>query len=308
MCDELAHWQVEEYYQDPDVEILGGARPGMTTMRTEGDDWGMVIMTSSPSIRRGVLWSMYDKYYGKDDDDYLIAHGPTRAFNPLVPQAEIDRALKEDPYKNRAEYLAEFLDSLEKFVDRAAAEACIAHGVFERPWQYGYSYVAFIDPATGSGPDSFTLCIGHVENGDTVVIDLLREWKPQPEPFKMHEVIDEICTLCKSYYIHKIISDKTGKWLESHFVHRGSVLLECSAKPKHELYLTMLPYVNSQRIKLLDHQRSIDQLLNLERTRTQIDHPPRQNDDLINAVAGVADIAIGRGGYNEALWKAAYDD
>jgi len=121
-----------------------------------------VTMASSPSIRRGVLWDCYDKYYGKDDPDFLVAKGATRDFNPLGPQAMVDRALKLDPYQNRAEYLAEFLESREKFVDRAAVEACIAKGMFERPWTYGTSYFCFIDPSTGTGPDSFTLCIGHV--------------------------------------------------------------------------------------------------------------------------------------------------
>jgi hypothetical protein len=271
----------------------------------------MVIMTSSPSIRRGVLWDMFDGYYGKDNLDYLVAKGTTREFNPLVPQAEVDRELKLDPYKNKAEYLAEFLESREKFVDPAAVETCISYGVFERPWVYGTTYFAFIDPATGTGPDSFTLCIGHVKNGNIIVIDLLREWRPSEPTFKVHEVIDEICNICKSYCtISKIVSDQTGKWLESHFSYQGGMMLETSAKPKHDLYLNLLPYVNSARIELLDAAsicggRAIDQLLNLERGRSKIDHPPRQNDDLINVVAGVADIAIGKyGGYltDYSLW------
>jgi phage terminase large subunit-like protein len=50
-ADELAHWQVEEYYQDPDVEILNAAKGGLATV--EQCDWGIVTMASSPSIRRG---------------------------------------------------------------------------------------------------------------------------------------------------------------------------------------------------------------------------------------------------------------
>jgi phage terminase large subunit-like protein len=61
-ADELAHWQVEEYYQDPDIEILNAAKGGLATV--EQCDWGIVTMASSPSIRRGVLWDCYDKYYG----------------------------------------------------------------------------------------------------------------------------------------------------------------------------------------------------------------------------------------------------
>jgi hypothetical protein len=142
-----------------------------------------------------------------------------------------------------------------------------------------------------------------VKGGNIIVIDLLREWRPSEPPFKVHEVIEEICNICKSYYIYKIVSDQTGKWLESHFNYQGGLMLECGAKHKHDLYLNLLPYVNSARIELLDEAsvcggRAIDQLLQLERGRSKIDHPPRGNDDLINVVAGVADIAIGKyGGY-----------
>ena len=123
-ADELAHWLTEEYLQDPDVAILNGARPGMLTVRSAG--WGMVTMASSPHIRRGELWNMFDKYYGKDDPNYLVARGTTREFNPTIPQEEIDRELARDPATNKAEYLAQFRDDLEEYVSRAAVEACIS--------------------------------------------------------------------------------------------------------------------------------------------------------------------------------------
>jgi hypothetical protein len=40
--DELAHWLVDEYYENPDVEVLGAARPGLMTTH------GPVLMMSSP--------------------------------------------------------------------------------------------------------------------------------------------------------------------------------------------------------------------------------------------------------------------
>jgi hypothetical protein len=297
ICDELAHWQVEEYLQDPDVAILGAARPGMLTMRAHG--WGQVIMASSPFIRRGVLWDTYNDHYGKDEPGFLVARGSTRDFNPLVPQAEIDRELARDYETNKAEYLGEWRDDLEQFVRREPVEADICKGVYERPWVAGTSYYAFMDPATGSGSDSWTLCIGHVKNGNIIVIDLLREWRP---PFKAHEVVEQITRLCKAYCITKITSDRTGKWTESQFTHFGGLTIDPAAKFKHDLYLNLLPYVNSLRIELLDHPRSVMQLLSLQRSRTKIDAPPGHNDDLVNAIAGVADIAIGKyGGYDHSM-------
>jgi hypothetical protein len=59
------------------------------------------------------------------------------------------------------------------------------------------------------------------------------------------------------------------------------------------LYRDLLPLLNSGRVELLDHPRSVAQLCGLERRtarggRDSIDHAPGAHDDLANAVAGVA--------------------
>jgi hypothetical protein len=45
----------------------------------------------------------------------------------------------------RLEYLAQFRDDLEEYVSRAAVEACISRGVFERPWVYGTTHFIPLD-------------------------------------------------------------------------------------------------------------------------------------------------------------------
>jgi hypothetical protein len=62
-----------------------------------------------------------------------------------------------------------------------------------------------------------------------------------------------------------------------------------------DLYVDLLPHINSCRIQLLDHTRLISQLCALERRnarggRDTIDHPPNGHDDIANAVAGLASI------------------
>jgi hypothetical protein len=175
IADELAHWRVDEYYENPDAAVLGAARPGLMTTH------GPLIMMSSPWARRGMLWDTYNKHFGpKGLPSVLVARGTTRDFNPTISQAEIDRELERDPETNRAEYLAEFRADLEQYVRREAVEACIAYGVYERPPLINESYHAFDDPATGSGEDSWTLAIGHSPHGkpNNVETDLLREWRP----------------------------------------------------------------------------------------------------------------------------------
>jgi hypothetical protein len=291
-ADELAHWFTDEGYANPDTQVLGAVRPAMLTTN------GMLFMASSPWGRRGVLWDTFNKNFGpKGKPSILVARGTTVQFNPLIAQETIDAELERDPELNSAEYLAEFRSDLEAYVRLEAVEACISRGWYEREPQMRETYVAFDDPATGSGEDSWALAIAHAQrnNANNVTVDLVREWKP---PFSAEAVIQEICGLCRQYRCYKIVSDRTGKWSEERFTSFGGVKRECTAKSKNDLYLGFLPVLNSGCVELLDHPRSINQILSLERTRTKIDAPPRQHDDCANAIAGAVDCALGRyGGY-----------
>jgi hypothetical protein len=64
----------------------------------------------------------------------------------------------------------------------------------------------------------------------------------------------------------------------------------------------MLPLINSGRIELLDHPKSINQICGLERRvarggRDSIDHAPGAHDDIANCIAGLASISNRYGGY-----------
>lgn len=292
IADELAHWHTDDYYVNPDVQVIGAARPGMLTTG------GMLLMASSPWGRRGMLWDTYNKHFGpKGKPNILVAKGTTIEFNPNISQEIVDGELERDPETNTAEYLAEFRSDLEQFVRLEAVEQCIARGRHELEPLPTETYHAFDDPATGSGEDSWALAIAHSPHGkpNNATIDLLREWKP---PFSADAVIKEICDLCRSYRCYKITSDKTGLWTTERFTQYGGVTRETTTKPKHDLYVGFLPVLNSACVELLDHPRSIAQLLNLERSRTRIDHPPRGHDDVINAIAGAVDVTLGKyGGY-----------
>jgi hypothetical protein len=287
IADELAFWYVEEHFANPDVEILSAARPGLLTTR------GPLIMASSPYARRGVLWETYRKHYGADGSPtILVAKGTTRDFNPTIPQEEIERELERDRIRNTAEYLAEFRTDIESFVAIEAVHACVSVGLYERAPVHGVNYVGFVDPSGGSS-DSFTLAIGHADlSKKTVVLDALREVKP---PFSPEQTTREFAELLKSYGITIICGDKyAGEWPVEQF-SKFAISYEQSAKPKSDLYVDLLPLINSGRIALLDDARLIAQLCGLERRtarggKDSIDHAPGGHDDVCNAVAGLAAI------------------
>jgi hypothetical protein len=281
IADESAFW-LSENSTNPDSEILAAVRPGLATTG------GPLFVISSPYARRGELWQLYFKHFGPAGDPaILVAQAASRVMNPSLPQSVINRAMERDATSASAEYLAQFRRDIETFVSIEAVRACVAWGVFERPPQSNLIYFAFVDCSGGGGTDSMALCIGHRNSSKgVIVIDTVRERRP---PFSPAEVCREFSQVLKSYRVHKLIGDKFGGGFPPEQFRAFDILFEQSAKAKSDLYIDLLPLVNSQRVELLDNPRLISQLTSLERRtarsgKDSIDHPPGGHDDLINAL------------------------
>jgi hypothetical protein len=282
----VAIWESDETAAEPDVEVLNAIRPGQATAGPNA----MLLCASSPHARRGALWEAYRKHYGQDGDPVLVWQAPTRAMNPSVPQAYIDRHMADDPARARAEYFAEFRTDVETFISREVVDAAIVPGRRELPRIEGARYTGFVDPSGGSS-DPMTLAICHGE-GDARgsrrwVSDVIREVRP---PFSPDAVVAEFAALLKAYGITIVWGDRYGGvWPRERFVTHG-ITYQVAGKSASELYLEFLPLMNSGRVELLDHARLITQLCQLERSpsrgRDRIDHPPGSHDDTINSVAG----------------------
>ena len=293
IADESAFWLTDDS-ANPDTEILNAVRPGLATTG------GPLFMISSPYARRGELWRTFQKHFGPNGDPLiLVAHGASRVFNPTLPQSVVDRAMERDPASAAAEYGANFRTDVEGFISVEAVRACVSTNVRERAPLRSVSYVGFVDPSGGSA-DSMCLAIGHFENAnETCVIDALREAKP---PFSPEFVVSEFATLLKTYHLFNISGDRyAGEWPREQFSKYG-IRYQPSAKPKSDLYVDLLPLINSRRIALLDHPKTINQLCSLERRtarggRDSIDHPPGQHDDVANVVAGAASLSVTVGSY-----------
>jgi hypothetical protein len=297
--DEICHWPTDEGSANPDTAICAAVRPALSTTR------GMMFLSSSPYSKRGELYSLWKKHYGPEGDPKIIVSQATsRQMNPTLSQATVDRAMERDPADARAEWLAEFRSDIGAFVDRDIIIACTMSGIRELPPAREISYQCFVDPSGGSS-DSFTLCIGHFDGTrDVCVADCLREWVP---PFSPEIVVAEIAQLLKSYHISSVIGDRFGgEWVREVFM-KHAVSYELSAMTKSQLYGALLPLLNSGRIDLLDNQRLMMQLVNLERrtarsSKESIDHPPGQHDDLANVVAGIGALCIATSGYSEYIY------
>lgn len=304
LCDELAFWPSDDA-AEPDYEILAAIKPGMATVSE-----AMLLCASSPYARRGSLFDAYRKHFGKDNDPVLVWQADTRTMNPTVSQSVIDEAMERDPASAAAEYGAEFRRDIESFINIEAVRACVSQGVFERAPQRSIAYHAFCDPSGGNA-DSMALAIGHRDYAkQTAVIDALREVRA---PFSPEAVVGEFAQLLKCYRVTQIVGDHyAGEWPVEQFAKFG-IRYEPSAKPKSNLYVDLVPLINSMRIDLLDDTKLINQLCALERRtarsgRDSIDHPPGAHDDVANAVAGVATAAINKYGNFDPTYAGFQDD
>ena len=162
---------------------------------------------------------------------------------------------------------------------------------FELPPVSDRAYVAFVDPASGSGADAMTLAVAHYEarEGQTVaVLDALREARP---PFSPEAIVAEFAALAQTYGVDRVTGDRyAGEWPREQFRKHG-VAYQLSEPARSDLYRETLPLLNSGAVELLDHRRLRAQLAGLERRagrggRDSIDHAPGAHDDLANAAAG----------------------
>jgi hypothetical protein len=309
VCDEISAWVSDENSANPDSEILIAIRPSLGTTD------GMLIAISSPYAQQGELWKAYHRHFGFQGDPLiLVAQAATQIINPTTKsgswQRKIDRAYEDDPVAASAEYGAQFRtdECSALFTRRAIEDVTIAgrHELLPR----GRNYVAFVDPAGGTGQDSMTMAVAHME-GDIAVLDAVREMRPT---FRPNAAVEEFAQLATSYDIIEVTGDNWGTgFVGGRFGDSGIGYIK-SKLDKSAIYRELLPLLNSGAIELLDDQRLVAQLAALERQpgkgKDRIDHPTGGHDDVANAVAGALVLAkgIGAEGGGDSLetWVKAF--
>jgi hypothetical protein len=243
----------------------------------------------SPHARRGEMWKTFSKHYGPQGSSaILVANGPTQLFNPTIKEGVIARAYEEDPQVAAAEWGGQFRSDLESYVSPETVAACTDRGIAFREYKPAIHYTAHTDPS-GGRQDSFTIAIGHCENGVSI-LDILLERKP---PFSPTDTVGEFCAVLKEFRIVQVEGDRYGaEFVQEQFRINGIRYIE-SEKTTSDYFAGFLPILTSGRTRLLDHKRLASQLCSLERrtsrvgAKDSIGHPPGGHDDLCASVAGL---------------------
>lgn len=279
--DESSFWR-DESSALPDIEAYRAVLPSL--IRTGGQ----LIGISTPYRKLGLLYQKYKKHFAVDDDDVLVVQGDSRIFNPTLSEADIVKAMADDPEAAISEWHAEFRTDIAAFLSDEDIDACVD---FDRPAELSprdtIGYHAFADPS-GGRHDAFTLCIAHKEDERTIV-DVLRGRYP---PFDVTSAVDEYAALLREYRIREVIGDNyAAEWVEQAFRSAG-IKYTRSELPKGRLYIEGLPAFTRRTVSLPNHPRLLRELRLLERRphvggKDTVDHGRTGSDDHANALFGV---------------------
>jgi hypothetical protein len=139
--DECAFYK-DETSATPDTELYAAIGPATLTLR----DQSMLIGISTPHKKSGLLWNKFQKSYGKDDPNVLVA--TSLQLNPTLPVDEIEAEIAADPDLKRAEYLCEWRTDISSFVSPEIVDAAIERGKQVISPQ-GQAAVGYIDVSGG---------------------------------------------------------------------------------------------------------------------------------------------------------------
>ena len=283
VVDELAFF-ISTDGRPTDTEMLRAIRSRVATTG------GKVLILSSPYAQAGALWDLHRKHYGREDSPTLVWQATAPAMNPTLPADYLARMEADDPEAYRSEVLGEFRAGISTLLDSEAIEACVSEGIRERAVEPGVRYVSFVDAASGSGKDAFTVGIAHQarEDRERGILDVVRAWRP---PFNPSGVIAEAAELLKRYGLRETTGDRYAPGFVNEGFRVNGVTYRASERDRSAIYLELLPSVNAGRVALLDDPELLRELRGLERRRgtsgrDRADHRPGAHDDRANAAAG----------------------
>ena len=274
-CEEVAQWRSDES-ANPDVEVLRALEPAL-------EPGAKTIITSTPFARKGLLYDLFKKNYGKETDT-LVWWAPTLRMRPNFDERKIRRAIEKDPISANTEYNAQWRDDITSWLPEPVIEDATGPH-FALPCQPGVQYKAAVD-ASGGRSDAYCLAIAHDIDG-VAVVDLVEERKAPLDPL---QVTREFARICKGYNVGKVVGDRyAGNFLSSAWLNEG-IFYETASIDKSEAFLQFAAVMSMRKALIPRNEQLKIQLVNLERKalpsgKEQVASPENLHDDLANAVA-----------------------
>jgi hypothetical protein len=324
VMDEIGVWYQDADSANPDKEVYNQLQSRQAQFQ-----YPKIVGISSPWRKAGLLYERFEagtngvkrgctRHPGNADLDCstcrdllkahrsrLCLHITTAASaNPLVSRDWLAVTRDRDPKAFARECLAEFQDSVSGFLDPTLLRQAVDTGTRERPPASGVTYVASMDPAFRR--DAFGFMVGHVDERRRVVWDVVRRWvkRPGEGAVEPRSVAREIAEICGRYGVHTILTDQYHiESLRLLYEDLGLTLLEHNIQSgsKQELWANFKSLLQQQRLKFVDHEEMLKELMALEMVlgeggSVKIAAPRGEFDDLAICAALLA---------AQAMWTGA---
>ena len=299
--DEVARFRFEGA-ADSDEDVRMAIRRGMAHYGRKAK----LVKVSSPSSRAGLLYSDYQRSFGKPDPYHLVWQSTSEQMAPDIVDAEfIQRMREEDPLRAARLFDAEFAEDVNVFLTAEAVEEATDYGVRERLYEPGMKYLFAVDSA-GHGEDAFTLAgvrYGGKTGADFKVEQVFGQaWeKPRSGRRNLEATARAAAEIVKRYGVRKVYGDRaTGGWVKEAFERQGVEYVHPTVKRDgSEVYMTRsmgyleaAPLLRAGQLRILDDEKTRRELRNLEVRGDRVDHSARGRDDRANAVMLAAAMAV----------------
>jgi hypothetical protein len=295
--DELGRFRFEGA-ADTDVDIQHAIWRGMANKPAK------LIKISSPSSRAGLLYTDFQRSFGKPDPHRLVWQSTSeRMAAGIVDSAFIQRIREEDPLRAARIYDAEFCEDVDVFLSAEVVEAVTDYGIRERLPENGVKYVAACDPA-GHGNDAFTLSIVKVEgaNVDLRIQQVFsKAWvKPRSGLRNLEACVAEASDIIKRHQVKTIYGDRAMSGWEVEAFQRHGVTYDYPfiKRSGEKVYVTRsdayqesAPLFRADRVRILDDETTRRELRNLELRGDRVTPGPG-HDDRANALCLAICMAI----------------
>lgn len=299
--DEVARFPFEGA-ADSDADVQMAILRGMANYGGRAK----LLKVSSPSGRAGLLYSDFQRSFGKPDPYRLVWRSTSEKMAPGIADAAFIQRMREaDPLRAARLFDAEFAEDVNVFLTAEAIEAATDYRVRERLCEPGAEYIFALD-AAGHGEDAFTLA-GVRYEGKTAAEFKVEQvfgkaWeKPRNGVRNLEVTAQEAAEIVRRYGVRKVYGDRvTGGWVQEAFERLGVRYMYPTIKrdgkdvyvTRSMGYLEAAPLLRAGRLRILDDEPTRRELRNLEQRGDRVDHPAGGSDDRANAVMLAAAMAV----------------
>jgi hypothetical protein len=271
ILDEAAHFQkegqasLEEIYKAIAPSTAAFTPKEKGTHRPKGDSDGKIIMISSPLGKSGYFYENYDQGYKHDNLNRLCISAPSWEINPTISAQVLLKFYSDNTTSFFTEFGAQFTDRTRGWIENEEdLFACIdlnlkpATGApTKRPHFLG------IDIGVTKGKDGTAFAIGHINDQNKIVLDLLEYLRAGEPPFEdlqrldFDMIADHILELSKRYYISEGLLDSwCGIPLEQAIHKKGLIQIKSESIKRDlesQIYKNFKDMMWDKRLILYDY-------------------------------------------------------